>query len=146
MVHQNCGLAVEAILKASVVEKSLDNITVVIIAFKHFRKKLKSEMDEFQKALNRQNHVADASIETLDSSLIEDSFAAEQTEKKILESPNDRSRSKDSGIQICKRLNLPNYDLTLADIEIQPALVGIGRVQKRTTGALPGSKFVNQNI
>ena len=118
MVHQNCGLAVEAILKASVVEKSLDNITVVIIAFKHFRKKLKSEMDEFQKALNRQNHVADASIETLDSSLIEDSFAAEQTEKKIFESPDDKTRSKDSGIQICKRLNLPNYDLTLADIEI----------------------------
>ena len=47
MIHQNCGLAVEAILKYSASEKSMDNITVVIIAFKHFRKKLKSEMDEF---------------------------------------------------------------------------------------------------
>jgi hypothetical protein len=52
-------LAVEAILKASVFEKTLDNITVVIIAFKHFRKKLKAEIDEFQKALNRQNQITD---------------------------------------------------------------------------------------
>ena len=47
MVHPNCGMAVEAILKASVNEKSMDNITVVFIAFKHFRKKLKAEIDEF---------------------------------------------------------------------------------------------------
>lgn len=57
MIHANCGLAVEGILKASVNLKSLDNLTVVIIAFKHFRKKLKYEIDEFQKALNLQNEV-----------------------------------------------------------------------------------------
>lgn len=47
LIHSNCGLAVEGILKASVNEKTLDNITVVIIAFKNFRKKLKAEIDEF---------------------------------------------------------------------------------------------------
>ena len=46
-IHQNCGSAVEAILKSSVAERSLDNITVVIIAFKNFRKALKSEIDKF---------------------------------------------------------------------------------------------------
>lgn len=77
LIHSNCGLAVEGILKASVNEKTLDNITVVVIAFKYFRKKLKTEMDEFQRALNRQNQVADQSLETLDSSIIEDSFIAD---------------------------------------------------------------------
>ena len=38
----------EAILKSSVAERSLDNITVVIIAFKNFRKALKREIDKFQ--------------------------------------------------------------------------------------------------
>ena len=45
MIHQNCGLAVEAILKASVAERSLDNITVVVISFKNYRKALKAEID-----------------------------------------------------------------------------------------------------
>jgi hypothetical protein len=59
LIHSNCGLAVEGILKASVSEKTLDNITVVIIAFKNFRKKLKAEIDEFQRALNLQNQITD---------------------------------------------------------------------------------------
>ena len=53
-IHQNCGTAVEAILKSSVAERSLDNITVVIIAFKNFRKSLKREMDKFQEDLQKQ--------------------------------------------------------------------------------------------
>ena len=44
-IHQNCGYAVEAILKSSVAEKSLDNITVVVIAFKNYKKNLKGEID-----------------------------------------------------------------------------------------------------
>ena len=46
-IHQNCGTAVEAILKSSIAERSLDNVTVVIIAFKNFRKALKREIDKF---------------------------------------------------------------------------------------------------
>ena len=38
-------MSVEAILKASVSERSLDNITVVVIAFKNYRKALKAEID-----------------------------------------------------------------------------------------------------
>ena len=41
-----------------------------------------------------------------------------------------------SGIQVSKSLNLPNYDLTLEDVEVMPKLVGLGRLQGRTTGSL----------
>ena len=41
-------------MKSSVAERSLDNITVVIIAFKNFRKSLKREMDKFQEDLQKQ--------------------------------------------------------------------------------------------
>ena len=52
-IHQNCGGSVEAILKSAVAERSLDNITVVIIAFKNFRKALKAEIDKFSEDLQR---------------------------------------------------------------------------------------------
>lgn len=53
-MHTNCGHAVEAILKASVAERTLDNITVVVIAFKNFRKNLKAEVDKFNNDLKKQ--------------------------------------------------------------------------------------------
>ena len=53
VIHSNCGSAVESILKASVAEKSLDNITVVIIAFKNLRKQLKTEIDKFRVDLKK---------------------------------------------------------------------------------------------
>ena len=40
-----CGLVVEKVMKASVAEKTMDNITVVIIAFKNFKKCLKNDVD-----------------------------------------------------------------------------------------------------
>ena len=73
-MHQNCGFAVEAILKSSVAEKSLDNITVVIIAFKNFRKSLKNEIDKFNDDLRQQREASlgnDANDVTV-SSQIED--------------------------------------------------------------------------
>ena len=41
---------------------------------------------------------------------------------------NSNERGKESGIQISKTLNLPNYDVSLADIEVQPKLVGLARL------------------
>ena len=57
---------------------------------------------------------------------MEDQHAAEQIENKRMNNPNDRG--KESGIQISKTLNLPNYDVSLADIEVQPKLVGLARL------------------
>lgn len=37
-LHQVCGVSVEAVLKASIAERTMDNITVAIIAFKNFKK------------------------------------------------------------------------------------------------------------
>lgn len=46
----------EAILKSSVAEKSLDNITVVVIAFKNYKKNLKGEIDQFEEELRQQRN------------------------------------------------------------------------------------------
>lgn len=59
MVHANTGAAVEQILKASVAEKSLDNITVVVIAFKNFRKSLKKELDRIKDDDSKQTALED---------------------------------------------------------------------------------------
>lgn len=74
MIHQNCGQAVEAILKASVAERSLDNITVVVIAFKNYRKSLKQEIDQFENDLKKQTHGTsiERNDDTSSSNLIED--------------------------------------------------------------------------
>jgi hypothetical protein len=37
-VHQQCGLAVESVLKNSLYRQSLDNVTVVMIAFQSFKR------------------------------------------------------------------------------------------------------------
>ena len=58
--------------------------------------------------------------------------AAEQIENK--RSLPSEAR-KESGIVISKTLNLPNYDITLDDVEVQPTLVGLARLQKLTTGS-----------
>jgi hypothetical protein len=39
-VHQYCGLGVEAILKNSLYRQSLDNVTVVMVAFANFKRSL----------------------------------------------------------------------------------------------------------
>lgn len=42
-IHQTCGYLVEQVMKASVAYKTLDNITVVMLAFKNFKKALSDE-------------------------------------------------------------------------------------------------------
>jgi serine/threonine protein phosphatase PrpC len=37
-IHQQCGLGVESVLKNSLYRQSLDNVTVVIIAFQNFKR------------------------------------------------------------------------------------------------------------
>jgi hypothetical protein len=37
-VHKQCGLGVEYVLKNSLVRRTLDNVTVVMIAFSNFKK------------------------------------------------------------------------------------------------------------
>ena len=37
-LHHQCGVSVEMILKMSVARKTLDNITVVMVAFNNFKK------------------------------------------------------------------------------------------------------------
>ena len=49
-VHLLSGAAIETVLKLSVSEKTMDNITVVIVCFKNFRKLLKKELDSIQKS------------------------------------------------------------------------------------------------
>lgn len=51
-LHKICGSCVDAVLKASIYERTMDNITVSVIAFKNFRKTLKTELDHFNRALD----------------------------------------------------------------------------------------------
>jgi hypothetical protein len=37
-VHKQCGLGVEYVLKNSLVRRTLDNVTVVMVAFSNFKK------------------------------------------------------------------------------------------------------------
>ena len=39
-VHQQCGLAVESVLKNALYRQSLDNVTVVMIAFQNFKRQV----------------------------------------------------------------------------------------------------------
>lgn len=118
-------------MKQAVASRSLDNITVVIIAFKNFRKTLKAEIDKFQDELRRQRSEAHGEGTDICVSS-EDQHAAEQIDNKRVP---QHERGKESGIVISKTLNLPNYDLSLQDVEIQPTLVGLARLQKLTTGS-----------
>jgi serine/threonine protein phosphatase PrpC len=59
-VHQQCGLAVESVLKNSLYRQSLDNVTVVMIAFQNFKRQV------FGKSKNseREELAAEAGIST----------------------------------------------------------------------------------
>lgn len=81
-------------LKLSVDQKTADNITVVVVCFKNFKKTLKRE-------LNQLEHNPDTE---------------DGEEVASANSGNDDS----SGIQISSKLNLPNYDLTLEHVEVMP--------------------------
>jgi len=59
-----------------VAEKSLDNITVVVIAFKNFRKALKAELDKYSEDLRKQREVNSNNNSGL-AGQIEDQHAAE---------------------------------------------------------------------
>lgn len=47
-MHLISGAAVETVLKLSVDQKTADNITVVIICFKNFKKTLKRELNSIE--------------------------------------------------------------------------------------------------
>lgn len=49
-IHQQCGLAVENILRSAINSKSLDNITVVMICFKGFKEKFKMKQNKVLKS------------------------------------------------------------------------------------------------
>jgi hypothetical protein len=80
----------------------MDNITVVIVCFKNFRKQLKKEIDQIQ-----QPH--DAIVDVQDESEI-------QIDVKNLPL---------SATQLTQSLNLPNYDLTIEDINVNPKQLDI---------------------
>lgn len=52
----------------------MDNITVVVIAFKNYRKSLKQEIDQFENDLKKQTHGTsiERNDDTSSSNLIED--------------------------------------------------------------------------
>jgi len=113
-------------MKASVAERTMDNITVVIIAFKNFKKMLKNEVDTI-----RGQPLTDSS-ERNSKCTITDEDASVKDEQGDKDNPKSLSGpSAESGIQISKLLNLKNYDLMLEDIEIQPKIASMAHMQNK---------------
>jgi serine/threonine protein phosphatase PrpC len=110
-IHSVCGLSVEKVMKASVLEKTADNITVVVIAFKNFKKCLKNEIDILQGQAHTDSSERQSACTIADAEAVND--GSPQKEEVSLQGAN-----AESGIQISKLLNLPNYDLKLEDIDI----------------------------
>lgn len=130
-IHQICGNIVEQVMKDSIAYKTLDNITVVLLAFNNLRQSLVDE-------LLSQNYSSDVDDkDQVGGSRQEDqqSVSNEQTSKPPGPNQNeklDNSDSSNGGLiysenkevtnitneEICKRLNLPNFDVTLYDVEV----------------------------
>ena len=51
-IHQQCGWAVENILRSAINSRSLDNITVVMICFKGFKDKFKARQNKILKSIH----------------------------------------------------------------------------------------------
>ena len=121
-----------SVLKVSVAERTMDNITVAIIGFKNFKKTLKQELDQFNRQLELQlDETLPEVIEQNDG--FDKAVPADVLDTKLQVGAITPAMS---GIQVSKQLNLPNYDLNLEDVEVMHKIVGIGRIQGRTTGSL----------
>lgn len=91
-------------------QKTADNITVVVICFKNFKKTLKRELN-----------------------LLEHNPDTEDGEDVASASNNDDS----SGIQISSKLNLPNYDVTLEHVEVMSKQISLAQLQNRSPTTAP---------
>ena len=78
----------------------MDNITVVIVCFKNFRKQLKKELDSI---------IKDVAVDVQDEG----------------ESSVDDKIAPLTATQLTQSLNLPNYDLTFEDISVLPKQLDI---------------------
>ena len=57
-VHQQCGLAVESVLKNSLYRQSLDNVTVVMIAFQSFKRTVFGRSKHSERSPGKQGQAA----------------------------------------------------------------------------------------
>jgi hypothetical protein len=61
-IHLISGSAVETVLKLSVDQKTADNITVVVICFKNFKKQLKRELNTIENVHDTEDGEESASV------------------------------------------------------------------------------------
>lgn len=90
----------------------MDNITVVIVCFKNFRKQLKKELDFVTK---------EAAVDVQDEG----------------ESSIDDKGIPLTATQLTQSLNLPNYDLNFEDISVLPKQLDIQALQNVITEKTP---------
>ena len=90
----------------------MDNITVVIVCFKNFRKQLKKELDFVTK---------EAAVDVQDEG----------------ESSIDDKSVPLTATQLTQSLNLPNYDLNFEDISVLPKQLDIQALQNVITEKTP---------
>ena len=67
-IHLQCGLAVDMIIKSSLVKRTFDNVTVVLVAFKNFETIFEEEKGETKKPyLSTHNNSSSHQLKTLES-------------------------------------------------------------------------------
>lgn len=61
-IHQICGYMAEQVMKASIAYKTLDNITVVLLAFKNFKSALQEEFDEVNHLTDKESNIESGQV------------------------------------------------------------------------------------
>jgi hypothetical protein len=89
--------------------------------------------NQYQSQLNSGSiKIRKKSVTSRNNSVIESGNTSQtfygNNETKLLVDEGLNNNPAMSGIQIAKNLNLPNYDITLEDVNLIPKLVGLGRI------------------
>lgn len=91
-VHDVCGSAVECIVKNALMRKSLDNVTVVIFSFKHFKHFVKQKL-----AMTHTYSGIPKDLESVPKKALETPKAAGKSEFAVIpRRPGDRGKTPDS--------------------------------------------------
>lgn len=129
-VHQICGNIVELVMKDSIAYKTLDNITVVLLAFNNLKVALNDELVHGSGT----NEVDERENGQVGGTTAQDQQSQASNEPRIKhnEEKIDNSDSSNGGLvysdnkevsnltrdDICKVLSLPNIDLSYDDVQV----------------------------
>jgi len=108
-IHEQCGKGVENILREAILKKTIDNITVVVIGFSNFKKKLfpRISKEDPKKSLSKANNSIDTNYVTKANNSIE-TRANNSIDTNVSTYPNSTDYSRVLNSDTKKNANLAN--------------------------------------